>query len=75
MSTFLTAGQAAEFLGIKPSYLRKLCHQRKVPHFKPNNGKVLFDAGELEAFVRAGRVATHDELAVHADTYLKGGAI
>ncbi len=72
MSTFFTADQAAAFLGIKPSYLR---HQRKVPYFRPNNGKVLFDAGELEAFVRAGRVATHDELAVHADTYRKGGAV
>lgn len=75
MSIFLTADQAAAFLGIKQSYLRKLCHQRKVPYFRPNNGKVLFDADELEGFVRAGRVATSDELADRADTFLKGGAV
>lgn len=75
MSNFLTVVQAAAYLGIKTSYLRKLCHLRKVPHFKPNNGKLLFDSIELEAYVRAGRVATSDELADRADTFLKGGAV
>lgn len=75
MKLFLTLPEAASFLGIQPSYLRKLCHFRKIPHFKPNRGKLLFDAAELEAYVRAGRVATNDELSDRADTFLKAGAV
>lgn len=75
MSQFMNVADAASYLGIKPSYLRKLCHFRKIPHFKPNRGKLLFDAAELEAYVRAGRVATNDELSDRADAFLKGGAV
>jgi len=70
---FLTIPQAADFLGFKPSYLRKLCFLKQIPHFKPNGGHLLFDRAELEAYVRAGRVASNSELADRADAILNGG--
>ena len=68
MSTFLTVHEAAKFLGFTESYLRKLCYQRKIPHFKPNKGKLLFDQNELEQFVRDKRVLTAEELDELADS-------
>jgi len=67
MSDFLTVHEASKFLGFTESYLRKLCFQRRIPHYKPNRGKLLFDQNELERFVRDKRVLTADELDVLAD--------
>jgi excisionase family DNA binding protein len=69
-SNFLDISEACELLHVKRSYLYKLTFQRKVPFYKPFSGKVLFDRGELELFVKAGRVATRDELAARADSLL-----
>jgi len=66
MTRFLSVDETASFLGIRKSYLYKLVHERRVPCYKPLGGKILFDADELDAFVRAGRVATHEELEVKA---------
>ena len=71
--TFLTVPEAAEYLGLTVSYVRKLCFMRKLPHYKPNGGRILFDADELESYVRAGRVATSGELSDHACKILNCG--
>ena len=70
---FLTIPQAADFLGLKATSLRNLCYRKQIPHFKPNGGRLLFDRAELEAYVRAGRVASNAELAERADAILNGG--
>ena len=64
---FLTIPQAADFLGLKATSLRNLCYRKQIPHFKPNGGRLLFDRAELEAYVRAGRVASNAELADRAE--------
>ena len=71
---FLTVAEAADYLGSTPAYVRKLCSMRRLPHFKPNGGRLLFDVGELESYIRAGRVASADELADRACAILNGGA-
>jgi len=71
--SFLTVPQAADFLGLKATSLRNLCYRKQIPHFKPNGGRLLFDRAELEAYVRAGRVASNAELAERADAILNGG--
>ena len=38
----LTVTEAAEYTGFSKAYVYKLCHLNKLPHFKPENGKILF---------------------------------
>ena len=55
MNPLLNLDQAAELLGVRPGYLRRLVRERRIPHHKI--GKFLrFGAGDLEAWVEAGRV-------------------
>ncbi len=58
---FINSDEAARLLGIRKSYLYKLTHQRKM---------LLFDAQELDEYVRTGRVKPQKELAALADDYL-----
>jgi len=73
---FLTIDEASEMLHLKKSYLYRLIHERKLPVYKPLNGRVLFDQDELEKFIRNGRKATRAELQDRATELLnsKGGA-
>lgn len=71
---FLTVPQASDFLGFKPTYIRKLCYLKQIPHYKPNGGHLLFDRAELEAFVHAGRISTNEELSEKANNVLNHGA-
>ena len=70
---FYDVTQVAELLHTTPAYVRKLCFQKKIPYFKPLGGKVLFDASEIETFVRKGRVATREELQGRATDLLNKG--
>ena len=47
----LNIEEAAAFLGLKTSYLYKLVGQKRIPHYKPLNGRVFFRPAELEAFL------------------------
>lgn len=67
---FFTTEEAADFLGFTPAYLRKLCFLRQIPYFKPNGGRLLFDRAELEAYIRASKVSSNDQLAARADAML-----
>lgn len=67
---FLTVDEVSKVLGFTPSYIRKLCHYRKLPHYKPLGGKLLFDAAEIEKIVRSTRVLTTDELSEKAAALL-----
>ena len=67
---FLTVDETAELLNFSKQYIYQLLHKRLLPHYKLNRGKVLFDADEIEAVVRRGKVATVDELSAKADAVL-----
>jgi excisionase family DNA binding protein len=67
---FYDVKQVAELLHTTPAYIRKLCFQRKIPYCKPLGGKILFDASEIEAFVRKARVSTTKELEDRATALL-----
>ena len=71
--TFLTLPEAADFLGLKESYVYKLVFLKRLPYYKPHGGRLLFDRAELEALVRAGRVSTAAELLEKADRSLNEG--
>lgn len=70
----LTVEQAAAFTGFSQTYLYKLIHQKKIPCFKPEGGKVLFSVDDLKAFCFRNRQAADYELRDRADAILTGGA-
>jgi excisionase family DNA binding protein len=51
--------EVAERLNVSLRFIRRLCHERRVPYTKV--GKfVRFDAGELEAWIATRRVVPRD---------------
>jgi excisionase family DNA binding protein len=69
----LNITEAANFVGLKPSYLYKLIHLKKIPFYKPTGGRVFFRREELEQFIFRGRIAADYELSEKADRILNGG--
>lgn len=69
---FLDIDEAARLLHFQKSYLYRLVHEKRIAHYKPQGGRILFDRAELEAFIRAGRIASNREIAERADAILNG---
>ena len=76
-NNFLTAREAADYLGFALSYLYKLTSTHKVPFYSPTGKHILFKRLELEEWVYNSRVATNDELVAKAQTNImkKGGKL
>lgn len=58
----LDLNQAAEYLKLKPSYIYSLIHQKKIPHYKPNGKRVLFNKLELNEWIAKSRIKSIDEV-------------
>lgn len=73
----ISTAEAAKFLGLKVSYLRKLMMRRVIPYYKPNGKLCFFDKAELEAWMKNTRIASQTELDQQAQAYIlnrtKGG--
>jgi excisionase family DNA binding protein len=54
-SEWLTLGQAARYLGVAQSTLRKWCDARRVPAFRTPGGHRRFRTSDLDAFVELSR--------------------
>lgn len=76
-NNFLTAREAADYLGFALNYLYKLTSTHKVPFYSPTGKHILFKRSELEEWVNNSRVATNDELVAKAQTSImkKGGKL
>lgn len=74
---FLTASQAADYIGVSNNYLYKLTAGHKVPFYNPTGRKLLFKRTELDAWVEAARVPTDSDLESRIQTELmrKGGLV
>lgn len=72
---FLSAREAADYIGAKLNYFYKLTSKHKLPMYNPTGRKLLFKKSELQAWVEKSRVSTDDELQSRAETELmkKGG--
>lgn len=68
----LTVEQAADFTGYSKAYLYKLTHQKKIPCYKPEGGKVLFSVDDLRAFCFRNRQQAEYELQDRAEAILTG---
>ena len=71
----LTVSEAAAFTGYSKSYIFKLVHLKKIPCYKPENGKILFSLDDLKAFVYRNRQVAGYELQEQADAILSGGRV
>lgn len=74
----LTTAEAAEYIGVKKSYLMKLMMKKAIPYFKPNGKLCYFDEADLDHWLRRVRIPSEEELDQQAQKYLvnrKGGVI
>ena len=66
----LNVSETAVYTGLKPSYLYKLIHLKRIPYYKPLGGRVFFKQDDLEAFIFRGKQSADYELAERAEQFL-----
>ena len=69
-STWLSANEAAEFLGISKSTLYKYTHYRKIPYYNPRGKMLRFLLADLNDFIRNSKVLSQEELDIIASDYM-----
>lgn len=65
----LTLDEAAQYTGMKKSYLYKLTSSRVIPHFKPSGKTCFFRRADLENWLTSNPVATVADLNGQARAY------
>ena len=70
-SKLLTSKEAAEYLGISLSFLRKMMMNRIIPMYKPNGKICYFDPEDLDAYLTSVRISSQDEIRKRANDYLR----
>jgi excisionase family DNA binding protein len=66
----LTFNEACALLDLSKSYMYKLTHLRKIPHFKPNGKKIYFLTTDVFSYAFRNRVNTDWELQQQAEEKL-----
>jgi excisionase family DNA binding protein len=59
----LNVEQAAEFLGLKPSYIYNLVFYGKLAAYKPGGKKLFFKVSDLEKYAYGNKIGGHSERA------------
>lgn len=70
--TYLTADEAAAYLGFKKTHLYNKCARKEIPYYKPSGGKrgkTYFLRSELDKWIASGRVATNAEIQQRANNF------
>jgi excisionase family DNA binding protein len=62
--------EACKYLDLSKSYLYKLTHLRKIPHYKPNGKKIYFLVVDCDKYLLKNRVLTQSELQQQAEEKL-----
>lgn len=72
---YLTAKEAAAYVGASINYFYKLTASHKLPMYNPTGRKLLFKKSELDSWVMSARIPSDSELKTQAQTELmkKGG--
>ena len=72
---YLTAKEAAAYVGASINYFYKLTASHKLPMYNPTGRKLLFRKSELDSWVMSARIPSDSELKTQAQTELmkKGG--
>jgi excisionase family DNA binding protein len=66
----MTTAEAAEYIGVKKSYLMKLMMKKAIPYYKPNGKLCYFDEADLDHWLRRVRIPSEEELDQQAQKYL-----
>lgn len=74
-TNMLTPTEAAEYLGIKVSYLYKLMMRRVIPYYKPGGKLCYFDREDLDKWLRSVRVASDEEIESQVQAYILKNSI
>ena len=69
-TNLLSTAEAAEYLGIKLSYLHKLMMQKAICFYKPNGKLCYFDPEDLDRWLRRTRIVSDDEVDQQASAYI-----
>lgn len=66
----LNSQEAADYIGVKLSYFRKMMMRRVIPMYKPNGKLCFFNPDDLDAYMNRIRIASQDEIDAEAARYL-----
>ena len=66
----MSCEEAAKYLNVSQSRIYKLTSQRRIPHYKPNGKKIYFSKGDLDGWIKHGRVLTKEEICEVAGVWL-----
>ncbi|MBW7675669.1 helix-turn-helix transcriptional regulator [Chryseobacterium chendengshani] len=58
----MTIQEVADNTGLQVSYIYQLTSKRKIPHYKPGNGKLIFKRSEIQEFIFSNKIKTQEEL-------------
>lgn len=67
--TMLNSKEAAEYIGVKMSYFRKMMMNRVIPMYKPSGKLCFFDKDDLDRYMRSVRLASQSEIEQEAAEY------
>ena len=66
----MTTAEAAEYIGVKKSYLMKLMMKKAIPYYKPNGKLCFFDEADLDHWLHRVRIPSEEELDQQTQKYL-----
>ena len=66
----LNSQEAADYIGVKLSYFRKMMMRRVIPMYKPSGKLCFFNPDDLDAYMNRIRIASQDEIDAEAARYL-----
>ena len=66
----LNSQEAADYIGVKLSYFRKMMMRRVIPMYKPSGKLCFFDPDDLDAYMVRIRIASQGEIDAEAARYL-----
>lgn len=66
----MTSSEAAEYLGIKRSYLYKMTMRKVIPYFKPGGKMVFFAKEDLDRWLTNSRISSQAEIDEEAAHYI-----
>jgi len=71
---YIRIDKVEEITSFSPSYIYKLVHLKKIPHYKPTGGrgKVLFRESEIFEYINRTRQSADYEVSDKADSLLNG---
>ena len=66
----LSVNEAYVYLNVSISWLYKLTHLKKIPHYKPNGKLIYFKKSDLNIWLLRNRVSSQEEIERKAEEYV-----